>query len=86
MYSTVYSVLMMGLHPQKICVETDISDGLPMFQMVGYLSASVREARERVCTAIRPGGVKICHLRACESREPGLTFRWRSLCWLPWDW
>lgn len=55
MYSTVYSVLMMGLHPQKICVETDISDGLPMFQMVGYLSASVREARERVCTAIRNG-------------------------------
>ena len=59
MYSTVYSVLMLGLHPQKICVETDISDGLPMFQMVGYLSASVREARERVCTAIRNGGVKI---------------------------
>ena len=48
MYSTVYSVLMMGLHPQKICVEADISDGLPMFQMVGYLSASVQEARERV--------------------------------------
>ena len=59
MYSTVYSVLMIGLHPQKICVETDISDGLPVFQMVGYLSASVREARERVCTAIRNGGVKM---------------------------
>ena len=59
MYSTVYSVLMMGLYPQKVCVETDISDGLPVFQMVGYLSASVREARERVCTAIRNGGVKM---------------------------
>ena len=36
-----------------ITVETDISNGLPGFDLVGYLSSSVREAKERVRSALK---------------------------------
>ena len=39
-----------------ITVETDISNGLPGFELVGYLSSSVREARERVRSALKNSG------------------------------
>lgn len=39
-----------------IQVECDISDGLPSFEMVGFLAAQVREAKERVRTALRNSG------------------------------
>ena len=36
---------------------SDVSNGLPVFHMVGYLSSEVKEAAERVRTAIRNSGV-----------------------------
>ena len=42
-----------------IRVEADVSNGLPMFHMVGYLSSEVKEASERVRTAIRNSGMKL---------------------------
>lgn len=53
MYSKVLSGLVRGVEGTLISVETDIHDGLPMMNMVGYLSACVREAGERVRTALR---------------------------------
>ena len=35
MYSKVLSGVLEGLEAQVICVEADISDGLPVFEMVG---------------------------------------------------
>lgn len=40
-----------GLHIEVIHAESDVSNGLPMFHMVGYLSSEVKEAAERVRTA-----------------------------------
>ena len=37
-------------------VEADISEGMPQFLMVGYLSSEVREAGDRVRTALRNTG------------------------------
>ena len=48
MYSRVYSAGLNGLEAQVIQVEADVSNGLPVFHMVGVLASAVREAKERV--------------------------------------
>lgn len=42
-----------GLGVEFVEVEADISSGLPIFQIVGYLSSEVKEASERVRAALR---------------------------------
>lgn len=44
MYSTVLSASIQGVEVKSIHVEADISNGLPVFHMVGYLSSEVKEA------------------------------------------
>ena len=53
MYSKVTSGGVLSVEGLLIQVETDINDGLPMFNMVGFLSACVKEAGERVRTALK---------------------------------
>ena len=59
MYSVVYSVTLAGLQPVIVNVETDAGDGLPYFDMSGYLATQVREAKERVRVAIKNTGIEI---------------------------
>lgn len=56
-FSSVASAALQGLGVELIHVEADVSNGLPMFHMVGYLSSEVREASERVRTAIHNAGL-----------------------------
>lgn len=58
-FSTVMSAAIEGLHVEPVHVEADISNGLPMFHMVGYLSSEVKEASERVRTAVHNSGIQI---------------------------
>lgn len=58
-FSTILSAAIQGLHVDMIHVEADVSNGLPVFHMVGYLSSEVREASERVRTAIHNSGFQI---------------------------
>ena len=58
-FSTVWSAAIQGLHVEMIQVEADVSNGLPAFHMVGYLSSEVKEASERVRTAMKNSGFKI---------------------------
>ena len=51
MFSRVFSGGIAGIDACRICVEADVSGGLPQFNMVGLLSSEVREARERVSRA-----------------------------------
>lgn len=53
MVSTVLSATLQGLRVEFVQVEADVSNGLPMFHLVGYLSSEVKEAGERVKSAIR---------------------------------
>ena len=55
-FSTILSAVIEGLEVAFIHVEADISNGLPVFHMVGYLSSEVKEAGERVRTAIKNSG------------------------------
>ena len=57
MFSSVYSADISGMEARMICIEVDVNDGLPVFDMVGYLASAVKEARERVRIAIRNMGV-----------------------------
>lgn len=59
MYSEVVSCGLVGIQGILIRVEADVRDGLPSVSMVGSLSTSIREARERVMTAIRNLGIQI---------------------------
>ncbi len=53
MYSKVISCTLVGINGIKTIVEADSSNGIPHFSMVGNLSASVKEAGDRVRTALK---------------------------------
>ena len=48
MVAKVYTGTTNGIEGILVCVEADISDGLPSFDMVGYLGAEVKEAFRRL--------------------------------------
>ncbi len=56
MYSIVNTATVYGIDSKIISVEADISEGMPMFEMVGYLSSEVKEAKERVRAALKNEG------------------------------
>lgn len=56
MYSIVTTASIQGIKSVPIYVEADVSDGMPVFEMVGFLSSEVKESKERVRTALRNCG------------------------------
>ena len=56
MYSNVKSGTVLGVQGVLIGVEVDVSNGLPVFEMVGFLGSEVKEAKERVRTALKNSG------------------------------
>lgn len=69
-YFTVLSATVQGLQTEFVRVEADVSNGLPVFHMVGYLSSEVKEASERVRTAIRNMGCTIPAKRIVVNLSP----------------
>ncbi|MBQ5590469.1 MAG: YifB family Mg chelatase-like AAA ATPase [Clostridia bacterium] len=58
MLSVINSMGVFGIEAYRVSVETNISAGMPSFDIVGLPDASVRESRERVRSAIRNNGLK----------------------------
>lgn len=56
MFAAVYGMTVLGLQAHIIQVEVDVSNGLPSFDIVGLPNTAVREARDRVRSAIRNSG------------------------------
>lgn len=56
MFSKVLSASVYGVQSHLVQVEADSAEGLPSFSMVGFLSTQVREAQERVRTALKNSG------------------------------
>ena len=56
MYSIVTTAIVQGINSVPVSVEADVSDGMPVFEMVGFLAAEVKESKERVRTALRNMG------------------------------
>ncbi len=56
MFAAVYGMTVLGLQAHLIRVEVDVANGLPSFDIVGLPTTAVREARDRVRSAIRNSG------------------------------
>lgn len=59
MFASVLSAAILGMDVHPIKVEADVSDGLPSFVMVGFPSAQVKEAQDRVRTALKNNGIAL---------------------------
>lgn len=70
MYSSVHTAIIHGIDSLIVETEADISDGMPMFELVGYLSSEVREARDRVRTALKNSGYSLPVKRITVSLSP----------------
>ena len=70
MYSSVRSGTVCGVEGFEIGVEVDVSNGLPMFSMVGYLGSEVKEAQERVRTALKNSGFMLPAKRITVNLSP----------------
>ena len=73
MLSIVKSIGLQGLNGYLISIEVDISPGLPCFEIVGLPDASVKEAKERVKTAIKNSGVEFLSRRIIVNLAPAST-------------
>lgn len=59
MFAAVLSAVILGMEVHPIQVEADVSDGLPSFTMVGFPSVQVKEAQDRVRTALKNNGIAL---------------------------
>lgn len=70
MFCSVISAAICGIESRKIVVEADVSDGMPVFSMVGYLASEVKEAQDRVRTALRNAGFHLAVKRVTVNLSP----------------
>ncbi|MBE5860309.1 MAG: ATP-binding protein [Butyrivibrio sp.] len=70
MVCTVMSGAVKGIMPYLMQVEIDTADGLPMFNMVGFMSGEVREASERVRVALKNAGFPLPPMRITVNLSP----------------
>ena len=57
--SIVKSIVLQGLDGVLINVETDISSGMPCYDVVGLPDINIKESKERVRTAIKNCGIEL---------------------------
>ena len=57
MLSSVRSMGLFGIESYAVTVESDLSTGLPAFELVGLPDAAVKESRDRVRAAIKNNGM-----------------------------
>ena len=70
MYSQITTATVCGLKSVCVQVEADVCDGMPVFEMVGFLSSEVKEARERVRTALHNCGYSLPAKRITVNLSP----------------
>ena len=56
--SLVHSRTLLGLQAKPVTVEVHLANGLPSFTLVGLAETEVKEARERVRSAIQNSGLE----------------------------
>ena len=80
MLSKIKSLGLMGIDGYVVLVETDISNGLPSFDMVGLGDTAVKESKERVRAAIKNAGFKFhinritVNLAPADKKKEGSAF------------
>ena len=77
MLTRIHSAATLGLEARVLDIEVDASAGLPRFTIVGLPDAAVREARERVRSALKnsgflfPSGAVTVNLAPADFRKSG---------------
>ena len=80
MFSKALSAAVNGIDGFIVSVEADVSDGLPLFELVGFLGSEVREARERVRISLKNSGYRLpakritINLSPADIRKEGTAF------------
>lgn len=80
MFCSIMSAALIGVSCIPVQVEADASNGLPAFTMVGFLATQVKEAQERVRTALKNTGVDLpakritVNLSPADIRKEGTSF------------
>lgn len=80
MLSKVKSFGLLGIDGYVVIVETDISNGIPAFDMVGLGDTAVKESKERVRSAIRNAGLEFpikritVNLAPADKKKEGSAF------------
>lgn len=70
MYSVAHCMAVRGIDGCMIRVEADVSDGLPAFSLVGFLSSELKEAKERVRIAMKNAGFRLPPKRITVNLSP----------------
>ena len=70
MVTETYSGMVQGIDGIIVTIQADISDGLPVFNMVGLLSSEVKESKERVRTAFKNIGLRLPPKRIAVNLAP----------------
>ena len=71
MFSSIYSAAVTGMEVVPVQVEADVSDGLPVFSMVGYVNSQVKETQDRVRTALHNKRLGLPAKRITVNLAPG---------------
>lgn len=71
MYTSILSATIQGLEAIPVCVEVDVSSGLPGFAMVGSLSSQVKESQDRVRTALHNSDISLPPRKITVNLSPG---------------
>ncbi len=79
MVEKVHSMGLYRLDAFVVEVETDLSRGLPAFEMVGLPDAAVREARDRVRAALKNVGFRVPVSRSPVNLAPAAQAQRRTL-------
>lgn len=83
MLSKINSMALLGLDGYLIEVQVDVSNGMPCWEMVGLPDTSVKEAKERVKTAIKNSGYEMLSKRIVINLAPADTKKEGSIFDLP---
>jgi len=70
MLSVLYSGALQGIEAVPVTVEVDISFGLPGFNLVGLPDSAIKEARERVFSALKNAGFEVPSRRVTINLAP----------------
>ncbi len=80
MLSTVYAAGIQGVDGYIVTIECDVRDRLPSFDVVGLPDAAVKEAKERIHTAIDNSGITfpdaaiVINLAPADMKKSGTAF------------
>lgn len=70
MLASVHSAAVIGVDAHPVLVKVDVARGLPTWSIVGLASNAVKEARERVSSALVNAGFEVPARRTTVNLSP----------------